>query len=108
MTTLAQMQQELAALTIRVDDERARVRTDALDEIQRIMADNGLTTGDLADLIPKVKKRRLITNGASPATSKSTRPAMYQEPKSGVTWSGMGREPFWIKGKKREKFLIAG
>ncbi|WP_157047486.1 H-NS family nucleoid-associated regulatory protein, partial [Burkholderia mallei] len=25
---------------------------------------------------------------------------------TGATWSGRGREPGWIKGKKRERFLI--
>ncbi|EDS82163.1 H-NS histone family protein [Burkholderia pseudomallei S13] len=30
----------------------------------------------------------------------------YRDPKTGATWSGRGREPGWIKGKKRERFLI--
>ncbi|MCM3351971.1 H-NS histone family protein, partial [Bacillus velezensis] len=40
-------------------------------------------------------------NGSQPATPK------YQDPKTGKTWSGRGREPSWIKGKKRDRFLIA-
>jgi DNA-binding protein H-NS len=36
-------------------------------------------------------------------------PAMYQDPKSGATWSGRGRAPAWIaKAKDRSKFLIGG
>lgn len=36
-------------------------------------------------------------------------PAMYQDPKSGATWSGRGRAPSWIaEAKDRNKFLIAG
>ncbi|MCX4176694.1 MULTISPECIES: H-NS family nucleoid-associated regulatory protein [Paraburkholderia] len=36
-------------------------------------------------------------------------PAMYQDPKSGATWSGRGRAPAWIaEAKDRSKFLIAG
>ncbi len=31
----------------------------------------------------------------------------YQDPNTGATWSGRGREPGWIRGKKRELFLIA-
>ncbi|CAB3773827.1 H-NS family nucleoid-associated regulatory protein [Paraburkholderia humisilvae] len=30
----------------------------------------------------------------------------YRDPSTGTTWSGRGREPHWIKGKKRERFLI--
>jgi DNA-binding protein H-NS len=36
-------------------------------------------------------------------------PAMYQDPKSGATWSGRGRAPAWVANvKDRSKFLIAG
>ncbi|MFL9862400.1 H-NS family nucleoid-associated regulatory protein [Paraburkholderia madseniana] len=36
-------------------------------------------------------------------------PAMYQDPKSGATWSGRGRAPTWLANvKDRSKFLIAG
>jgi DNA-binding protein H-NS len=36
-------------------------------------------------------------------------PAMYQDPKSGATWSGRGRAPAWLAGAKdRSKFLIDG
>ncbi|WP_082991754.1 H-NS family nucleoid-associated regulatory protein [Paraburkholderia tropica] len=35
-------------------------------------------------------------------------PAMYQDPKSGATWSGRGRAPAWIaSAKDRSRFLIA-
>ncbi|KAE8757190.1 H-NS histone family protein [Paraburkholderia madseniana] len=36
-------------------------------------------------------------------------PAMYQDPKSGATWTGHGRAPAWLANvKDRSKFLIAG
>jgi DNA-binding protein H-NS len=31
----------------------------------------------------------------------------YRDPDSGATWSGMGREPAWIKGKNRAAFVDA-
>jgi len=35
-------------------------------------------------------------------------PAMYQDPKTGATWSGRGRAPAWLASvKDRTKFLIA-
>jgi len=35
-------------------------------------------------------------------------PALYQDPKTGATWSGRGRAPAWIAGaKERSRFLIA-
>ncbi|WP_411161540.1 H-NS family nucleoid-associated regulatory protein [Burkholderia ambifaria] len=47
------------------------------------------------------RKRVRIGNGSQPTT-------LYQYPKTGKTWSGRGRESSWIKGKRRERFLIAG
>jgi DNA-binding protein H-NS len=37
---------------------------------------------------------------------RGAKPAKYRDPTSGATWSGMGREPLWIKGQPREQFLI--
>lgn len=35
-------------------------------------------------------------------------PALYQDPKSGATWSGRGRAPAWMaSAKDRSRFLIA-
>lgn len=30
----------------------------------------------------------------------------YQDPETGATWSGRGKEPNWIRGKDREQFLV--
>lgn len=35
-------------------------------------------------------------------------PALYQDPKTGATWSGRGRAPAWIaRARDRSRFLIA-
>ncbi|RQU87412.1 H-NS histone family protein [Burkholderia cenocepacia] len=35
------------------------------------------------------------------------RKVKYYDPASGCTWSGVGREPHWIKGKDRKGFLLS-
>ena len=30
----------------------------------------------------------------------------YRDPETGVTWSGRGKEPTWMRGQPRENFLI--
>ena len=73
--------------------------------------------------ITNVKDRsRFLVDGSTAATKPASgskakaadnyvrgpRPAMYQDPKSGATWSGRGRAPAWIaEAKDRSKFLIA-
>ncbi len=40
---------------------------------------------------------------------RGSQPALYRDPKTGVTWSGRGRAPAWIAGvKDRTRFSIAG
>ncbi|MFM0120292.1 H-NS family nucleoid-associated regulatory protein [Paraburkholderia sp. RL18-101-BIB-B] len=38
---------------------------------------------------------------------KGPQPALYLDPKTGMTWSGRGRAPGWLAGAKdRSKYLI--
>jgi DNA-binding protein H-NS len=117
MTTLTDLEQQLAELTEKVDTARAALREHAAAQIKLIMAEYGVTATDLIDGQVTIKPPKAVkavkaktkpkTNGAAaPKPSKGTKPAKYQDPESGLTWSGMGHEPFWIKGKKRDKFVI--
>lgn len=54
------------------------------------------------------------SNGAGKPKAKAgnyprgPQPALYQDPKTGATWSGRGRAPVWIaSAKDRTRFLIA-
>ncbi|WP_341313591.1 H-NS family nucleoid-associated regulatory protein [Paraburkholderia sp. IMGN_8] len=74
--------------------------------------------------IASAKNRDKFLVGGSTATAKAVpaskakaagnyvrgpQPAMYQDPKSGATWSGRGRAPAWLAiVKDRSKFLIVG
>jgi DNA-binding protein H-NS len=111
MTTLTELEQQLAELTAKVDAARSDLREHAATQIKLLMAQYDVTAADLngAFNTPKSKaksKAKVKTNGVTPPKSKGTKPAKYADPESGLTWSGMGHEPYWIKGKKRDKFLI--
>ncbi|MCC8392546.1 H-NS histone family protein [Paraburkholderia sp. MMS20-SJTR3] len=66
-----------------------------------------------ATVAPKAPKAAKAEKAAAkaPKTAKAVsapQAAMYQDPKTGATWSGRGRAPAWIAGAKdRTKFLIA-
>jgi DNA-binding protein H-NS len=70
------------------------------------MAEHKLTGDDIGIAAPQAGR---VTRKRTKTAAKKTAAvaAKYQDPKTGATWSGRGREPGWIKGKKREKFLIA-
>lgn len=70
-------------------------------EVAQVIADTRATIAaynlSAKDLFGSTRKRAAIS-------------PKYQDPASGVTWSGMGRAPEWIRDvpkNKREKFLIA-
>jgi DNA-binding protein H-NS len=103
---LEKMEAQLAALQEKRVAIEAEVRAKAIALVHSIMKDHGLTAEDLnaASAVPVRAGPKQLKGAAKKA---STVAAKYQDPKTGVTWSGRGREPGWIKGKKREKFLIA-
>jgi DNA-binding protein H-NS len=94
-TKLQQMKDQLAALQSQIEQEEAEGRAKAIEEIRAIMEAFSLTPEDL------VAKRKRAASKPRVVEPK------YQDPASGATWSGRGREPAWLKGKKREKFLVA-
>ncbi|WP_354677862.1 H-NS histone family protein [Cupriavidus plantarum] len=71
----------------------------AIARIQELMTQYGLSPEDI------IVKRRGRKPGSKSA-KKAAPVALYRDPKTGKTWSGRGREPGWIAGKKRDRFLI--
>ncbi|RQU49449.1 H-NS histone family protein [Burkholderia cenocepacia] len=67
-----------------------------LQEIRARVVEYGLTAEQVFGRQRSLKRRESATF-VSPK---------YQDPKTGATWSGRGREPSWIKGKRRDRFLI--
>ncbi len=71
----------------------------AIARIQELMTQYGLCPEDIV-----VKRRG--RKPSSKSAHKTTPVALYQDPKTGKTWSGHGRAPGWIAGKNRGRFLI--
>lgn len=103
---MASNYKELLAQRELLDQQIAGARASELatviGQIQELMEAYGISTDDLEG-----KKRRGRPAGAGQAKPKtgSSLPPMYQDPKTGKTWSGRGRAPAWL-GKNRDRFLI--
>lgn len=76
-----------------IEMRRVIERASAVEEIRRIAARLGMSVDELMTAQPP-KPARATT-------------AKYRDPETGAPWSGIGREPLWIKGKDREQFRIA-
>jgi len=83
------------ALQRQIDAAHEQEVATAIEKVREIIGEYSLTPEQLFSQ-PKGKLGSKV----------GTRPAKYRDPASGATWSGMGREPLWIKGQSREQFLI--
>ncbi|SAK84058.1 histone family protein nucleoid-structuring protein H-NS [Caballeronia arationis] len=98
---LDKLREQLAKVQGRIAKEEGVRRTAALEEISSLMAQYGLTVADIGVKGKRGPAKKTKAGAKKPVAVK------YQDPKTGATWSGRGREPLWIKGKRRERFLIA-
>jgi DNA-binding protein H-NS len=97
MSQYADLKSQIAKLQAQADEAR-RVEVDnVIAEIQRQIAEYGLTPQDLGFAAAARRGR---------PPKKAPLPPKYRDPKTGSTWSGRGKPPKWISGKTRERFLI--
>ncbi|KVX55394.1 H-NS family nucleoid-associated regulatory protein [Burkholderia stagnalis] len=97
MPTYRDLKAQIQKLEKQAELARTQELAGAVKEIQKMIAAFDLRPEDLfAEL--KLKPRRIKRRGR--ATAK------YRDPVSGALWSGRGREPLWIAGRERDKFLI--
>ncbi|MGF6239762.1 DNA-binding protein H-NS [Paraburkholderia sp. GAS38] len=96
MATYAKLKAQLEALQQQAEAARLAELQTVVEQVRATVREYGLTVEDIFG-------RQRAQRGT---TSKSVPAAKYRDPKTGATWSGRGREPVWIKGKKRERFLI--
>lgn len=72
-------------------EKKAAAAIEILTEIRKCIEEFGFTPEDLfpaPDPFPRKRRPR------------------YFDPESGATWSGVGREPLWIRGKDRQQYQI--
>lgn len=96
MTTYKELLAQKEALEARLEEARQAEVGAAVQQIHDLMDQYGLTVEDLA-------RRR--GRGRPRTTARSESVPMYQDPKTGKTWSGRGRAPSWL-GKNRDRFRI--
>ncbi|WP_080409496.1 H-NS family nucleoid-associated regulatory protein [Burkholderia ubonensis] len=99
MTTYRELKAQADELSRRAEEARLAELEIVIQEVRARVAEYGLTPEQIFG------RRRSLEKARAPA---STTTPKYRDPKTGATWSGRGREPGWIKGKRRERFLIEG
>jgi DNA-binding protein H-NS len=109
MATLTVLKKKIAALEAQVERVAKAEMGNAIAKIRKLMGDYGVTIEHLMDGA-KMGRAAVATKSAGSKKvkgPKAKRPAKYVDPKTGATWSGLGRIPAWIaKAKNRDAFLI--
>ncbi|WP_321893050.1 H-NS histone family protein [Paraburkholderia tropica] len=96
MATYRDLKAQAEKLLAQAEEARRAELHTVLEQVQALVREYGLTPEQIFGR----KRTRLNGSAAQSPTAK------YQNPKTGQTWSGRGRERSWIKGKHRERFLI--
>jgi DNA-binding protein H-NS len=94
----ADLKVQIAKLQAQAEEARRVEVGNVIAEIQRQIAEYGLTPQDLGFAAAARRGR---------PPKKAPLPPKYRDPKTGSTWSGRGKPPKWIAGKSRERFLIS-
>ncbi|MEG0922913.1 MAG: H-NS histone family protein [Comamonas sp.] len=95
MTTLKEIDAQLAALQAQREEIRQNELKNAVDQVRKLVADYGLTE---QDVFPPARGRS--------ASAGSKVAPKYRDPATGATWTGRGKAPKWIEGQDRQKFAI--
>jgi len=104
MATLAQLQEQIVKLQREAEQIRKTEVADAIARVREVIAQYDLTPEDLFGRARAGTKTKATRKAL---TAKAPKPPKYRDPKSGKTWSGMGKPPNWIAGvRNRDKFLI--
>jgi DNA-binding protein H-NS len=104
MATLKELLARQQDLARRIEEMQGSARTDAIEQIRTLMADHGLTLGDVVAATKPAAKKAAGTKGSTVA-------AKYRNPATGDTWSGRGLQPKWLRqeiegGRKLEDFAV--
>ena len=105
MFTLQELIAQKEALERQIEEVSTKGRTEAIDKIKALMAENGLTLADLGTRAPGRP-----TAGTKHATPSKVA-AKYRDTATGDAWTGRGLQPRWLKaalasGKKIEEFAV--
>lgn len=95
MASYRELLKQREALQREIEAARELEVADAIEKVRAIVREYALTPDQV--FAPSKEKH---------GSKSRAKRAKYRDPVSGTTWSGVGREPSWMRGQPREPFLI--
>ena len=100
MASYQELLKQKEALDVQIEEARKREISDAVAKVRAMVAEYGLTQGDVFPSGRRGSRGRPSSAGTKVAPK-------YRDPATCMTWTGRGKAPKWIEGKDRSRFLIA-
>jgi DNA-binding protein H-NS len=108
--TVVEIRKQISALeakAARLVEEESKA---SVAKVRALMNELGVTLEHLSSAVSRkasVVKTAIVGKKLATAKRTSKGAAKYQDPKTGATWSGVGRAPGWIAGAmNRDAFLV--
>ena len=96
MSTYQQLLAQREALEAQIQEARKAEIATAVAKARALVTEFGLTAED-------VFRSPGVRSGSAKGSIVAPK---YRDPVTGVTWTGRGKPPVWIKDKDREQFAI--
>lgn len=97
MASYKELLQQREQLDKQIAETRQTELSAAVQRVRAMVEEFGLTQ---EEIFPSNSTHRTsLAKGTAVA-------AKYRDPSTGVTWTGRGKPPLWIKDKNRDDFLI--
>jgi DNA-binding protein H-NS len=94
--TIEDLRRQQEALERQIKERELAEKREVIAQIVKVVKDYHVSVEDLVEALGGEKIRRKGVKAK----------IKYRDPVSGALWSGRGKEPLWIRGKDRTKFLI--
>lgn len=94
--SVEELQRQQEELDQKIREKKEAEKKAVISQIVDVVNTYNIPIDELVDALGGLKIKRTGVKAVQ----------KYQDPATGATWSGRGKEPLWIRGKDRKKFLI--
>jgi DNA-binding protein H-NS len=94
--SVAELKRQHEEIQQRLVAKEKAERQSVIDQIVAVVREYHITTEEIIDALGGFKPKRKGIKAK----------IKYRDPVTGVTWSGRGKEPTWLRGNDRNRFLI--
>lgn len=94
--SVEELKQRQAEIDRKIREKEEAEKKQVIDQIVDVVRTYKIPIDELVDALGGLKIKRKGVKAVQ----------KFQDPATGATWSGRGKEPHWIRGKNRDKFRI--